>query len=246
MAQKKKAKAKRKRLNWKQPAMRIGALLVTIALVIGAILLVVYRDKVNLDALKRYITYRNLEKNDAGQTTEFTYTRDASNVFASLDGTLLLCSDTALQLYSNSGLLYIDEQVKMSQPVIATCGSYAVAYDVGGNDLYVIHNKEVVQTYSSAQGCDLLSVRVNENGYLAVVEQASGYKASVKVFDADKQLLLTENVSSEYVMDAILSPDNKQLAVVTIGQKEKVFNSTINLYECGEGESVCPGSELEE
>ena len=86
--------------------------------IIGAILLVVYRDKVNLDALKRYITYRNLEKNDAGQTTEFTYTRDASNVFASLDGTLLLCSDTALQLYSNSGLLYIDEQVKMSQPVI--------------------------------------------------------------------------------------------------------------------------------
>ena len=73
MAQKKKAKAKRKRLNWKQPAMRIGALLVTIALVIGAILLVVYRDKVNLDALKRYITYRNLEKNDAGQTTEFTH-----------------------------------------------------------------------------------------------------------------------------------------------------------------------------
>lgn len=238
MAQKKKAETRKKWLNWKQPATRIGALLLTILLMIGAILLVVYRDKVNLDALKRYITYRNLEKNDAGQTTEFSYTRDASNVFASLDGTLLLCSDTVLQLYSNSGLLYIDEQVKMDQPVIATCGSYAVAYDVGGNDLYVIHGKEVVQTYSSAQGCDLLSVRVNENGYLAVVEQASGYKASVKVFDADKQLLLTENVSSEYVMDAVLSPDNKRLAVVTIGQKDKVFNSTVNLYECAEGDLI--------
>ena len=102
--------------------MRIGALLVTILLIIGAIVLVVYRDKLNLDSLKRYITYRNLEKNDAGQTTEFNYTQDASNAFASLDGTLLLCSDTALQLYSNSGLLYIDEQVKMSQPVITTCG----------------------------------------------------------------------------------------------------------------------------
>lgn len=216
--------------------MRIGALLVTILLIIGAIVLVVYRDKLNLDSLKRYITYRNLEKNDAGQTTEFNYTQDASNAFASLDGTLLLCSDTALQLYSNSGLLYIDEQVKMSQPVITTCGPYAVAYDVGGNDLYVIHNKEVVQTYSSAQGCDLLSVRVNENGYLAVVEQASGYKASVKIFDDRLQLLLTENISSEYVMDAIVSPDNGQFAVVTIGQKGKAFNSTITLYECKEGD----------
>ena len=160
MAQKKRAGFKRKKPDWSRPAMRIGALLVTILLIIGAIVLVVYRDKLNLDSLKRYITYRNLEKNDAGQTTEFNYTQDASNAFASLDGTLLLCSDTALQLYSNSGLLYIDEQVKMSQPVITTCGPYAVAYDVGGNDLYVIHNKEVVQTYSSAQGCDLLSVRV--------------------------------------------------------------------------------------
>lgn len=236
MAQKKRAGFKRKKPDWSRPAMRIGALLVTILLIIGAIVLVVYRDKLNLDSLKRYITYRNLEKNDAGQTTEFNYTQDASNAFASLDGTLLLCSDTALQLYSNSGLLYIDEQVKMSQPVITTCGPYAVAYDVGGNDLYVIHNKEVVQTYSSAQGCDLLSVRVNENGYLAVVEQASGYKASVKIFDDRLQLLLTENISSEYVMDAIVSPDNGQFAVVTIGQKDKAFNSTITLYECKEGD----------
>lgn len=238
MAQKKKTGVRRKKPNWTQPAMRIGALLVTIVLLIGAIILVVYRDKLNLDSLKRYITYRSLEKNDSGQTTEFSYTQDASNAFATLDGALLLCSDTVLQLYSNSGLLYIDEQVKLSQPVIATCGSYAVAYDVGGNDLYVIRNKKVVQTYSSAQGCDLLSVRVNENGYLAVVERASGYKASVKVFDDNLQLLLSENVSSEYVMDAVLSPDNEQFAVVTIGQKGKVFNSTINLYECKEGDLV--------
>ena len=238
MAQKKRAGARRKGPKWKQPAMRIGALLFTIVLMIGAIVLVAYRDRLNMDALKRYITYRNLEKNDSGQTTEFTYARDNTNAFASLDGTLLLCSDTVLQLYSNSGLLYVDEQVSMAQPVITTCGAYAVAYDVGGNDLYVIHNKEVVRTYSSAQGCDLLSVRINENGYLAVVEQASGYKASVKVFDDQMQPLLAENVSSEYVMDAIISPDNKRFAVVTIGQKDRVFNSMISLYECEEGDLI--------
>lgn len=60
----------------------------------------------------------------------------------------------------------------------------------------------------------------------------------MKVFDDNKQLLLTENVSSEYVMDAILSPDNKRLAVVTIGQKERVFNSTISLYGCEAGDLI--------
>ena len=238
MTQKKKSGVGRRKPDWSQPATRIGALLVTILLVVGAIIIVVYRDKLNLDSIKRYMTYHSLEKNDSGQTTEFKYTRDASNAFANLDGMLLLCSDTTLQLYSNSGLLYIDEQVKLSQPIITTNGSYAVVYDVGGTDLYVIRDKEVVYTYSSVQGYHLLSARINENGCLAVVEQSSGYKGSVKIFDSSFQLLLTENVSSEYVLDAIVSPDNKQFAVVTIGQKDRVFNSTINLYECKEGDLV--------
>ena len=238
MTQRKHEESGRRGPDWKQPATRVVTLLITIALMLGAVLLVAHRDRFSLDALRRYIIYRNLERNDDGQTTEFHYAQDATNAFASLDGTLLVCSDTVLQLYSNSGLRYIDEQVKMSNPVISTCGSYAVAYDVGGNDLYLIHNKEIVHTYSSEQGCGLLSARVNENGYLAVVEQASGYKASVKLFDDAAQLLLTENISSEYVMDAIISPDNRQFAVVTIGQNEKQFDSTITLYDCTEGDRL--------
>ena len=41
MAQKKRAGFKRKKPDWSRPAMRIGALLVTILLIIGAIVLVV-------------------------------------------------------------------------------------------------------------------------------------------------------------------------------------------------------------
>ena len=226
------------RPNWKQPATRAVAAIVTGLLVLGAVFIVAHRDRFSLDALKRYFVYRNLEKNDDGQTTEFNYAQDSTNAFASLDGTLLVCSDTSLQLYSNSGLQYIDEQVKMTRPVITTCGTYAAAYDVGGNDLYLIHNKKIVQTYSSESGCGLLNVRVNENGYFAVVEQTSGYKASVKVFDNSARPLLTENVSSDYVMDAIVSPSNRQFAVVTIGQHDRKFDSTITLYDCQEGDRL--------
>lgn len=229
---------RRRRPDWKQPATRIAAALVTGLLVLGAVFIVANRDRFSLDALKRYFIYRNLEKNDDGQTTEFNYSQDATNAFASLDGTLLVCSDTALQLYSNSGLQYINEQVKMEQPVISTCGTYAVAYDVGGNDLYLIHNKKIVQKYSSESGCGLLSARANENGFLAVVEQTSGYKASVKVFDDQANLMLAENVSSEYVMDAIVTPTNRQLVVLTIGQHNRKFDSTITLYDCQEGDRL--------
>ena len=217
---------------------RILALILTGVFLCSGVVLVVYRDHFNLDALKRHMTYRSLEKDDQGQTAEFTYTRDASNAFASLNGSLVLCSDTALQLYSNSGVLYIDRQVKMNDPVISVCGTYAVVYDVGGNNLYVIHNKEVVFEYTSKTGCDLLSARVNENGCLAVVEEASGYKASVRIYNSAFKLVLAENVSSEYVVDAVISPSNSQFAVVSIAQRSGKFSSIVSLYDGKEGDQL--------
>ena len=217
---------------------RILALILTGVFLCSGVVLVVYRDHFNLDALKRHMTYRSLEKDDQGQTAEFTYTRDATNAFASLNGSLVLCSDTALQLYSNSGVLYIDRQVKMNDPVISVCGTYAVVYDVGGNNLYVIHNKEVVFEYTSKTGCDLLSARVNENGCLAVVEEASGYKASVRIYNSAFKLVLAENVSSEYVVDAVISPSNSQFAVVSIAQRSGKFSSIVSLYDGKEGDQL--------
>ena len=217
---------------------RILALILTGVFLCSGVVLVVYRDHFNLDALKRHMTYHSLEKDDQGQTAEFTYTRDATNAFASLNGSLVLCSDTALQLYSNSGVLYIDRQVKMNDPVISVCGTYAVVYDVGGNNLYVIHNKEVVFEYTSKTGCDLLSARVNENGCLAVVEEASGYKASVRIYNSAFKLVLAENVSSEYVVDAVISPSNSQFAVVSIAQRSGKFSSIVSLYDGKEGDQL--------
>ena len=217
---------------------RILALILTGVFLCSGVVLVVYRDHFNLDDLKRHMTYRSLEKDDQGQTAEFTYTRDATNAFASLNGSLVLCSDTALQLYSNSGVLYIDRQVKMNDPVISVCGTYAVVYDVGGNNLYVIHNKEVVFEYTSKTGCDLLSARVNENGCLAVVEEASGYKASVRIYNSAFKLVLAENVSSEYVVDAVISPSNSQFAVVSIAQRSGKFSSIVSLYDGKEGDQL--------
>ena len=46
--------------------LRLLALLVTIALILGALVLVVYRDRLNLDALERWLTYREVETDESG------------------------------------------------------------------------------------------------------------------------------------------------------------------------------------
>ena len=78
--------------------LRLLAFALTLALAAGAIFLVANRDKLNLDALKRWFTYRTLERSDTGLAESFPYSGSSSNVFASLNDNLLVCSAGGVRL----------------------------------------------------------------------------------------------------------------------------------------------------
>ena len=211
---------------------RVIALVVTVLLVLGAVYLVANRDKLNIDALRRAISYRNADRSQAQQ---LSFDAAPSGAFAALDGGILVCSQTQLQLITRGGEAAIAQAVTMQQPVISTAGKYAVAYDAGGTSLYLIHNGEIVRDYTPEQRHGILSARVSANGWLTIVEQASGYKAAVTVYDAAFQPVVTENISSAFVTDAILAPDGKTLAVVSIGEDAAGFCSSVALYNVSDG-----------
>ena len=50
---------------------RLLAFLLTAALVVGAVALVAWRDRINLDSIRRWFSYRNLERSDSGQAETF-------------------------------------------------------------------------------------------------------------------------------------------------------------------------------
>ena len=214
------------------PVLRLLAFLLSAVLVVGAVALVVYRDELNIDALRRYLTYRSLERNESGQAEEFHYTGDDSNRFASLDNGLLVCSKNSIQLYSQSGTAYVQKSVSMANPVISVGGDRAAVYDVGGTSLYVYGNKEELFSLSGEQ---LLSARMNSAGCLTTITQGSGYKGVVTVYDASFQKVLDLQISSSFVMDAITSPNGKWLAVAALGQNGTAFETTLRFYSTSEG-----------
>lgn len=229
---KKQKKGKKPPSKLRQMVNRIVALVVTVLLVLGAVYLVVNRDKLNVDALRRAFSYRATSGEEA---TVYSYSAAPTGAFARLDGGILVCSETGIQLVARNGETVLDQAVSMEQPVVSTAGSYAVVYDAGGTNLYLIHKQAVVRTYSPPKNQSLLSARVSDNGYLTVVEQASGYKAAVTVYDADGEPVITENVSSSFISDAILSPDGKTLAAVSVGEDSGGFNTSIIFYNVSDG-----------
>ena len=213
---------------------RVVAALLTLLLIAGAVYLVIHRDEVNSDAIRRYFVYHSVKSGNDADELEFT--ADTTGAMAVLDRGLLICSKTELTLVGKNGSQLIQETVKFEKPMIDVSGDYAVAYDAGGSVVYLISSGDIVQTYYPADGQLILSARVNEKGSVTIVEQANGYKAAVTVYTKTMSPILTENISSAFVTDALLSPDGEQLAVVCIDENAEGFESAVTFYRTSDGE----------
>ena len=208
--------------------LRLIALAVVLVAALVLVLLVVFRDRLNIDSIRRWFHYRSLTISDNGRAESFAYDGDLNCAFAVLDNDLLVCSGNAISLYSGSGTRYINESVNMNNPVVNTNGTLAVVYDAGGSSLYVLGQRSLVWSATDLEG--ILSARLNRNGQLTVVTQASGYRGMVTVYDAAYKPLMSVSLTSAFVMDAALSDDGYTLATLTVGQNDGAFTTGLELY----------------
>ncbi len=238
LAQAKRAGKKETKSKAKRILSRFLVALCTLILVVGAVLAVVYRDELNIDGLKRMVSYLSLEKDEDGQAEEIFYDSDDTNCFAQLDNALLVCSESIIQLFSQSGNTYISEVVTLENPTISADGAYAVVYDLGGTELYGIAGKQLAYT-QTADGT-ILNARMNANGYLTLITKQTGYKGVITVYDSKYRAKVQVSISSAYVMDALVSDDGKTLAVLTIGAEDNAFATLVSFYDVSTGELVDP------
>jgi hypothetical protein len=203
---------------------------VTAALVLGALAAVVHRDKLNLDFLRRWLTYRSIQTSQVGLTEPFTHGSGDRLDMACLESGFLFSSTAGAHFYSSGGIELASQVTHLEKPVLSTSSRYGVVYDAGGESLFQFGSTHEPFVYSAQDSSGILSARVNNNGWLAVTGLHNHYRGGVTVFNADHQPVITLNFSSAFVIDAILSPDNRTVAVVTISQTEGTFRSTVLFY----------------
>lgn len=213
------------------PILRLLAFLLTLALLLGAVALVAYRDRINLDAIKRYFTYRSLERSDSGQIDAFQFASSGRGGFSSLGDDLLVWSSAGIRLYSSSGVEYLNDALSLLHPMADIRDDAAVVYDAGGTTLRVYADRAQIFSLDAEQGHEILSARMGPGRTLAVVTRETGYKGVVTLYGSDFQPTMAIRISTRYVMDAIPSQDGKTIAVLTVGQSNNTFESTLALYD---------------
>ena len=115
---------------------RFGIFFLVLAAVLGVVLVAAYRDGTGFDALRRLCSYGSGEESTA--EAQYDYDASDSNRFAVLGDSLVVLSDTKLQVLARGGEEIWSTSVRMSAPALETGGGRAVAYDVGGTELYVV------------------------------------------------------------------------------------------------------------
>ncbi|MBE6990189.1 MAG: hypothetical protein E7426_05535 [Ruminococcaceae bacterium] len=228
-----------KRVEEKPKKKKTLLLVIVAAVALLAVLAAVLWDANSFDGLRRRIIYARAQKDENGCAELYGYSAERTSRFAALDGSLLIASPNQIRLVDEEGKVRYEGSIRFQSCGIAAREKLAAVYDIGGTDIYVMDSRGLVRQMT-AEGT-ILSVTLNEKGYLAVTVNGSGYKASVNVYDDQGAPVFTFHSADRFAMTATVSRDCRSVAAVTMGEADGVFASRVVTYRLNstEPDSKC-------
>lgn len=216
----------------KQPVSRgllkkIGTMAAVTVIVLAVVAVIVFRDSLNLDSLRRMVKYMNVS--DTGTYGSYTFDSHSSNSYAAFQNGLAVASVGGLNTYDENGDEVFVIQQQMSLPQVQVQGNLAMAYDAGGKSLVVLHSRsgEVLNLQMSRP---ILDADLSSGGQLCLSSSATGYKSVLSVYSNQQKLIYRWLSSTVYLPTCAISPNGKQLVAVALGQEDGVFQSSLYCF----------------
>lgn len=209
---------------------RMFALIITAVLILGAVILVTYRDIWDIDALARTITYRNLTLSETGQAESFLYRQGNSIHTEALGNDLLVCSESTALIYSESGTLYVNDVLSYGNPIVDIAGEMTLIYDCGG-EKFIVYGDRMEQYSITLDSTEtILSASINESGWVVATLRDISSKGYTTVYNQDGTVVMEVSLSSAFLMGATINPDCTQVALLTVDLADGVFDSSFSFY----------------
>ena len=146
-----------------------------------------------------------------GNRKPFTYASAAQIEADAVGNGLAIVSNNGMELLDSGGRL------AMKKPAVTASTSSAAAFDIGNTNLIIgdLHGASHVLKLKQ----NILTASMNDNGYLAVCTESSGYHGEVTVYNPQAQEVYRWYSGEAYLLTAQVSPDNRYLATLCVGSK---------------------------
>ena len=146
--------------------------------------------------------------------TEFFFENASHGDAAGMDYSLAVAADAGLYVFDPTGEIAFTRLYAWQDQALATAGQYGAVYDVGGDTVIFFRENKILTELSSPY--PIVSVSVNELGYVAVCSEADGYKGAVTVYNSLGTAIYRWSAGNSRVLSARVS-GRDQLLVLTIG-----------------------------
>lgn len=199
-----------------------AVLLLLVAIILGATV----RNHLGLTLFQRWFLY-----SDGHADTTFLHGAYGEDLFATVEYNFLSCSDSSIQLFSPKGTSIEKKSIDFSKPAISKNGDWAVVYDADGQALFVVYKDKLISLPDLPDEQKILSVNINQKGWLAITSKEDGYKGVVTIYDADYDSPVASwRIADHYFTSAIITPDCRGVYILSPGQKNGIFESTLFFY----------------
>ena len=146
--------------------------------------------------------------------TEFFFENASRGDAAGMDYSLAVAADSGLYMFDPTGEIAFTRLYAWQDQALAAAGQYGAVYDVGGDTVIFFREDKLLSELSSPY--PIVSVSVNDLGYVTVCSEADGYKGSVTVYNALGTAIYRWSAGNSRVLSARVS-GRDQLLVLTIG-----------------------------
>ena len=157
---------------------------------------------------------------------EYHFDVGRDRVFANLGDAVAAAGTLGVQVLDAGGHETLREAFRMSRPALSEENGRAIAFDIGGTAVRVFNGKQVIASIEASG--TVVSASINRNGWFCVsAQEGAALRGVATVYNDRGSPVYKVNLASGYALSAVLSPDNKNLAVLNLTED----GSRITLYQ---------------
>ncbi len=199
------------------------------------------------------IAYQNRDKSLKGEIVSIleTGSKDETRSIEGYAGANVFPYGSKAALVTTNTLMLMDEKgkgkaedISVPSPQSVCSGDYILICDRGGRSFTLYDGTKEV--YSAKTECDIISGRVNRNGYAAVAEELSGGNTEIIVYNAKGEAIYSWTMGSGEFVDMDLCADNTRLAISSVGDSQDKLMGEITVVRLDMTEKAASGFETDE
>lgn len=187
----------------------IKIIIIVIIFLLIAILGTLYENNEEVkDFFDKYIFRKDIEENNLPSI--LTEGENEVNAY-SYNGKVITLSKNVLSAYNEYATAEYTLDIEITNPIFASAGKYLCIAEREGQRIYLISGENIL--WQKKLEGEISHISINKHGYIAVSVTGQSYKTIVEVFDTEGNGLFNMFLSSTYVIDTSITPDNKYLAI---------------------------------